>query len=256
MVPFLNKFLTLLGLFCSSVLADSDWIDYAPDGIATMTHYDMPRDYIASCGCTSTSTHFPTAALSQMAYGSSNSYGPSCGRCFKLTLLNTFLSDPPYYPDVTKSIIVKITDLCPLSDTGWCSGSRTKTNQAGAQLNFDLSFPSQAIPSDFFPSDAELYGYTDFGVWNISYQSVDCQQWAGYSNPAALGSLADSGGCCPSNPTNANNTCPSYSDNNGIPPDTTTTSSGISAEFNGNTILTIPLLHVLISSAVMFWLCN
>lgn len=30
----------------------------------------------------------------------------------------------------------------------------------GAYLNFDLAFPSQAIPSDFFPSNASYYGYT------------------------------------------------------------------------------------------------
>ena len=30
---------------------------------------------------------------------------------------------------------------------------------AGAYLNFDLAFPSSAIPADFFPSDEDLYGY-------------------------------------------------------------------------------------------------
>ena len=88
-----------------------------------MTHYTLPEDYIASCGCTGQSTHYPTAALNQMAYGSSTSYGPACGRCFKLTLLNTFLSNPPFYPTETKSVVIKITDLCPLSTTGWCNGT-------------------------------------------------------------------------------------------------------------------------------------
>lgn len=53
------------------------WINYPPSGSATLTHYDLPRDYVAACGCTPTSTHYPTAALSQMAYGSSAAYGTS-----------------------------------------------------------------------------------------------------------------------------------------------------------------------------------
>jgi hypothetical protein len=42
----------------------------------------------------------------------------------------------------------------------------------------------------------------DFGVWNISYQMVSCQEWEGYSNQTALGSVADLGytSCCPNNP--------------------------------------------------------
>ncbi|OSD06826.1 hypothetical protein PYCCODRAFT_1474245 [Trametes coccinea BRFM310] len=75
------------------------------------------------------------------------------------------------------------------------------------------------------PSDEALYGYTDFGVWNVSYQSVDClKNWEGAKAPAALGSVDDgSSVCCPANPTgSANDTCPSFSDDNGIPPDTAT----------------------------------
>ncbi|EEB94054.1 hypothetical protein MPER_07203, partial [Moniliophthora perniciosa FA553] len=63
-----------------------------------MTHYVLPTDYIASCGCTAKSTHYPTAALSQMAFGSSAAYE-------------------------SKSVIVKVTDKCPLSKSGWCNGT-------------------------------------------------------------------------------------------------------------------------------------
>lgn len=62
----------VLSLLVSPIFA---WISYPTDGYATMTHYDLPRDYIAACGCTGGSTHYPTAAMSQMAYGSSNAYG-------------------------------------------------------------------------------------------------------------------------------------------------------------------------------------
>ncbi|CCM01134.1 uncharacterized protein FIBRA_03182 [Fibroporia radiculosa] len=204
----------------------TDWIDYPADGTATLTTYTLPENFIAACGCTADSTHYPTAAMSEMAYGSSAAYGPGCGRCFNITLLNTFNSDPPFYPEEHPSVVVKITDLCPSGGNGWCSATANKPNAGGAYVNFDLAWPSNSIPDDFFPSNASLYGYTDFGVWNVSYQSVDCMNdWEGAQNAAALGSAADVGSvCCPANPS-GNDTCPSYSDANGIPPDTTSASS-------------------------------
>ena len=60
-------------LLAPAILAQ--WIDYPDDGHATLTHYTLPSGYVASCGCTGSSTNYPTAALSQMAYGSSTSYG-------------------------------------------------------------------------------------------------------------------------------------------------------------------------------------
>lgn len=62
-------------LFSPPVSVLAQWIDYPDDGLATMTHYTLPSGYVASCGCTPSSTDYPTAALSQMAYGSSTSYG-------------------------------------------------------------------------------------------------------------------------------------------------------------------------------------
>lgn len=103
--------------------SESQWIDYSSDGYATMTHYTLPENFIAACGCTSASTDYPTAAMNQMAYGSSTSYGPACGRCFNLTLLDAFTANPRFYPNVTKSVVVKVTDLCPLSQSGWCNAT-------------------------------------------------------------------------------------------------------------------------------------
>lgn len=172
------------------------WINYPADSTATLTHYTLPLNYVAACGCTAASTHYPTAALSQMAYGSSNAYGstystrcptntsyphkktgPACGSCFNLTLVNPVIASPPFYPSVTKFIVVKVTDLCPLSETGYCNATDSRPNgcvpsylttlhmpitslRAGAYLNFDLAYPSSAIPDNFFPSDQALYGYT------------------------------------------------------------------------------------------------
>lgn len=140
-MPFL---LTLTLSYCLAVFAplvyanSTEWIQYPDTGTATMTHYTLPQNYIASCGCTGESTHFPTAALNQMAFGSSDNYGPSCGRCFKLTLLNTFLSHPPFYPTVTKSVVVKVTDLCPLSKTGWCNATTSGPNASVIPVPVDL----------------------------------------------------------------------------------------------------------------------
>lgn len=62
-------------LLILGVVTSAQWIDYPANGFATMTHYTLPRDYVAACGCTPSSTHYPTAALSQMAFGSSAAYG-------------------------------------------------------------------------------------------------------------------------------------------------------------------------------------
>lgn len=114
--------------FLPATIQASEWIQYPPSGHATMTHYSLPTGFIAACGCTPNSTYYPTAALSQMAYGSSTAYGPACGQCFKLTLLNVFTANPPFYPNVTNSIVVKITDLCPLSTAGWCNATTSGPN--------------------------------------------------------------------------------------------------------------------------------
>jgi len=241
----------LLIAFLAVSTSTSQWIDYPPDGFATMTHYDLPLDYVASCGCTPSSTHYPTAALSQMAFGSSKAFGPGCGQCFNLTLLNTFLSKPPFYPNVTKSVVVKVTDLCPIV-SDWCTATQKKPNQAGNFLNFDLAWPSTSIPNDFFPSNQSLYGYTDFGVWNVSYSSVSCNtQWEGGSDEAAQGAVTNMGTsvCCPADPFSIpNSTCGSFSDIQGIPP---TASSGFSVTLHAmipmDIVVVLTLFYLLIN---------
>ncbi|KAH9910579.1 hypothetical protein B0H21DRAFT_775311 [Amylocystis lapponica] len=208
--PITHAALAVLSLFVASSWAQG-WIQYPSDGTATMTTYSLPENYIAACGCTADSTHYPTAAMSQLAYGSSTAYGPGCGKCFKLTLLNTFLSEP-------RSILP----------------------------------PSLA---NFFPSNASYYGKLDFGVWNVSYQTVDClQDWAGAKSPAALGSVQDgSSVCCPDNPTgNANDTCPSFSEQNGIPPDTTSSSPSYALP---TYVLWSTLTYTLVVTSVWFLQC-
>jgi len=225
--------------------ATAQW-RYPDEGWATMTHYDMPKGYIASCGCTGKSTYYPTAALSQWAFGSDTAYGPSCGRCMNLTLLSTIYSEPIFYPKPTKSIVVKITDMCP--GPGLCGATEGDPNSVGAYLNFDLAYPSTSIPNGWYPSNVTEYGYTDFGVWNISYQSVDCSYWAGWRDKAALGSIAEGNGesvCCPAQ-VNSTYVCPSFSDDPNVSPPSTVTSGDRSGLYFGNSWTSMICLATLV----------
>ena len=73
-----------------------------------------------------------TAAISQLSFGSAPGLGAgdACGRCFALTG-----NKDPYSPNYTgpfgQSIVVKVTDLCPVQgNTEWCSQSTSHpTNQ-------------------------------------------------------------------------------------------------------------------------------
>nr|VWO99408.1 Histone acetyltransferase [Ganoderma boninense] len=176
MIPVPLLVHTLLSLVCllsvSTPTRATEWIDYPDNGTATLTHYTLPNGYIAACGCTGASTQYPTVAMSQYAYGSSTGYGPSCGRCFKITLLDSYTGTPPFFPNVTKSVVVKVTDLCPAGGAGWCSATPNKPNQSGKYINFDLAWPSVAIPNDFFPSDEALYGYT-VGMIQMSLENLE-----------------------------------------------------------------------------------
>ncbi|CAE6447594.1 unnamed protein product [Rhizoctonia solani] len=214
---------------------------YPENGIATMTHYTMDVGTIAACGCTGGSTRYPTAALSSLGYGSDGTvgFGSSCGRCFNLTLLNTFLSTPPFYPNPTKSIVIKVTDLCP-AISQWCDATESKPNAvrpflSGVTLQNQSQTPEEpgsiltlSGPRLRYPKIGSLVmspfmaSYKDFGVWNVSYQSVLCvDNWAGGHDPAALGSVNNLGDsvCCPADPLAPNGTiCPS----SGPAPDTGT----------------------------------
>ena len=77
-----------------------------------------------------------TAAVSQLTFGSEPGLGPgdACGRCFALT----GAADPysPSYTGPFNSVVVKVTDMCPLSgNTEWCGQTTADpTNQYGASV--------------------------------------------------------------------------------------------------------------------------
>ncbi|ETW79013.1 glycoside hydrolase family 45 protein [Heterobasidion irregulare TC 32-1] len=117
-------------------------------GSASFTMY-------SGCGspaCGKTASGF-TAAINQLAFGSGPGLGPgdACGRCFSLTG-----QADPYSPAFTgpfKTVIVKVTDLCPVSgNEEWCGQSTSATtNQHGAPFHFDLCEDTGAAAA-FFPS--------------------------------------------------------------------------------------------------------
>nr|CDI56007.1 conserved hypothetical protein [Melanopsichium pennsylvanicum 4] len=237
--------IAFLVLFCLMGIASAA-VDFAASGYASLTHYDLPSNYVASCGCVGRSTFYPTAALNRFAYGSNTSFGPACGSCFHLRLVSTPLarphprpgSDDPwgdgiYYntsqvtSDSTPNIVVKIIDLCPGAGGPWCNATRldngtVQGNSLGFDVHFDLAWPSKAISSSFFP------GTHDYGAWNVSYAAVSCDKWAGWKDQAALGSdwTQQSSACCPNNPapSETDASCPAYYDTLGtngiVPPNT------------------------------------
>jgi len=141
-------------------------------GSASFTHYSGCNQ--PACGKTASGY---TAAVSQLAFGSTPGLGPgdACGRCFAVTA-----SADPYSPAYTgpfKTIVVKVTDMCPLSgNQQWCGQTVSKpSNQYGASMHFDLCDDTGASNA-FFPSG--------HGALTGSYTEVSCSQWSGSDGSA------------------------------------------------------------------------
>lgn len=138
-----------------------------PSGSASFTMY-------SGCGspaCGKTASGF-TAAINQLAFGSGPGLGAgdACGRCFSLTG-----QADPYSPAFTgpfKTVVVKVTDLCPVSgNEEWCGQSTSATtNQHGAPFHFDLCEDTGAAAA-FFPSG--------HGALTGTFKEVSCSQWSG-----------------------------------------------------------------------------
>lgn len=123
-----------------------------PSGSASFTMYSGCSQ--PACGITASGY---TAAISQLAFGAPPGVGPgdACGRCFQLTG-----TEDPYSPSFTgpfKSVIVKVTDECPLSgNQQWCGQTTADPNNSfGASVHFDLCEDTGASAS-FFPSGRQI----------------------------------------------------------------------------------------------------
>ncbi|KZS94520.1 endoglucanase V-like protein, partial [Sistotremastrum niveocremeum HHB9708] len=139
-----------------------------PSGSASFTYY-------SGCGspaCGKSASGY-TAAISQLAFGSSPGAGAgdACGRCFRLTA-----NKDPYSPSYTgpfKSVVVKVTDMCPVSGNQvWCGQTQSNPkNQYAEPVHFDLCQDNGASGA-FFPSG--------HGALTGSYTEVPCQgNWSG-----------------------------------------------------------------------------
>ncbi|KAI9440335.1 endoglucanase V-like protein [Lactarius indigo] len=121
--------------------------------------------------------HGYTAAINQLSFGAPGGQGAgdACGRCFKVTG-----NKDPYSPSFKgpfKSIVVKVTNLCPYAKgEDWCGQSLSKPlNQFGAPVHFDLCEESGAYDAFFPEGRGALSGY---------YEEVSCSQWSGWDGPA------------------------------------------------------------------------
>ncbi|KAI0291671.1 RlpA-like double-psi beta-barrel-protein domain-containing protein-containing protein [Multifurca ochricompacta] len=143
-----------------------------PSGTASFTVYSG----CSTPACGKSASGF-TAAISQLAFGAPPGLGAGdgCGRCFRVT----GTADPysPSYTGPFNSVVVKVTNLCPVQgNEQWCGQTISKpTNSFNKAVHFDLCQESGASGA-FFPSGRNaLTG---------SYQEVSCSQWSGSDGPS------------------------------------------------------------------------
>ncbi|KAA1469022.1 endoglucanase V-like protein [Dentipellis sp. KUC8613] len=138
-----------------------------PSGSASFTMYSgcgQPACGIAASGF--------TAAVNQLTFGSAPGLGAgdACGRCFALTGTKDPFS--PSFGGPFHTVVVKITDLCPVQgNQEWCGQSTSnQNNQHGEPVHFDLCEDTGAS-SAFFPSG--------HGALTGTFTEVSCSQWSG-----------------------------------------------------------------------------
>ena len=126
---------TLLAVMYKSHLVQrpSRSIRAAPRQVCPPTHrFAAIYRFLTACGFNTASGY--TAAINQLTFGAPPGVGPgdACGRCFALTA-----TADPYSPSYTgpfgKSIVVKVTDECPVQGNEvWCGQAvKNPVNQFG-----------------------------------------------------------------------------------------------------------------------------
>ncbi|KZT25267.1 glycoside hydrolase family 45 protein [Neolentinus lepideus HHB14362 ss-1] len=138
-----------------------------PSGSTSFTMYSGCSS--PACGVTATGY---TAAMNQLSFGSSPGAGPgdACGRCFAIT----GTADPysPSYTGPFNTIVVKVTDLCPVTgNQEFCGQTQASPdNQYGMPVHFDICEDTGGAAA-FFPSG--------HGALTGTYTEVSCSQWSG-----------------------------------------------------------------------------
>ncbi|KAJ3929288.1 MAG: endoglucanase V-like protein [Lentinula lateritia] len=150
----------------SIVAAVHGWVQQ-PSGSTSFTQYSGCGS--PACGISASGY---TAAINQLAFGSSPGLGAgdACGRCFQLTG-----TADPYSPSFTgpfKSIVVKVTDMCPAAgNQQWCGQTSSNTvNSFGKEFHFDICEDTGGAGA-FFPS-----GHT---ALTGTFTEVSCSEWSG-----------------------------------------------------------------------------
>ncbi|KAK7031432.1 RlpA-like double-psi beta-barrel-protein domain-containing protein-containing protein [Favolaschia claudopus] len=160
--------------------ATGGYVQNPGPGTASFTMYSgcsQPACGVAASGF--------TAAISQLAFGSSPGLGAgdACGRCFQLT----GKSDPfsPSFTGPFKSVVVKVTDMCPVAgNQEWCGQTATtQANQHGMPVHFDICQDTGGA-GVFFPGG--------HGALTGTFSEVSCSQWSGSDgSPLWLGACID-----------------------------------------------------------------
>ncbi|THH30115.1 hypothetical protein EUX98_g4074 [Antrodiella citrinella] len=144
----------------------------APSGSASFTMYTG----YGSPACGKSATGY-TAAINQLAFGSEPGMGAgdACGRCFALT----GTADPysPAYTGPFNTIVVKVTEMCPVANNVEFCGQTTSSpnNQHGVPFNFDI-FEDTGGAAAFFPSG--------HGALTGTFTEVSCSLWSGSDGDA------------------------------------------------------------------------
>ncbi|KAF8889394.1 endoglucanase V-like protein [Infundibulicybe gibba] len=146
--------------------ATGGYIQHAT-GSASFTRYaDCSQ---AACGQTARGY---TAAINQLAYGASAGLGAgdACGRCFAITG-----TGDPYSPDYQgsfKSIVVKVTDLCPIEgNEEWCGQTQSNPkNEHSQPFHIDICEDTGGADA-FFPEG--------HGALTGTFEEVPCSEWSG-----------------------------------------------------------------------------
>ncbi|EPT00417.1 hypothetical protein FOMPIDRAFT_160854 [Fomitopsis schrenkii] len=167
----LLTFVALAAIAPSGVLgsepANSNGYYQQASGSASFTQYTGCGS--PACGIAATGY---TAAINQLSFGAAPGAGAgdACGRCFRLT----GSADPysPSYSGPFNSVVIKVTDLCPVSGNEvWCGQTTSNgDNEYGKPVHFDICEDTGGAAA-FFPSG--------HGALTGSYTEVSCSEWSG-----------------------------------------------------------------------------
>ncbi|KAI0085190.1 endoglucanase V-like protein [Irpex rosettiformis] len=173
----MSRFSTLFSFLAIASLASALTVPEkrATGGYVQQASGTASFTYYSGCGspaCGRSASGF-SAAINQLSFGSApgSGAGDACGRCFALTG-NADPYSPGYTGPFGKTIVVKVTDLCPIAgNQEWCGQTQSnRNNQHNEPFHFDICEDTGGA-AQFFPSG--------HGALTGTFQEVSCSQWSG-----------------------------------------------------------------------------